>query len=735
MRQHARRLRNLLLGREVSGTEALGSDRRIEPMDFAETWYLETYPDVAAAIAAGHISGAREHYAYFGHAEGRLTGPVVEASAPEVPASPAESAPPAETAPPAEAEALPALESPDTGAQEQVPAEDPWGLAEVRPSHIGLGYLTPTDLRRTRTRLRRTMVIGTCSAAAWLDCPGLDAEHEPDFYNSAGWAPPPKEMPHPPSEYDFMAVVLTLRAVLPDDALWKLGYDDLAGHRKALEECCERIDRAVENLLHWNRRYGIPAFVANFFIPQHGAIGNLLPRYDLRNVAFFIEEINRHLERSVRRFSNAYILDMDRIAASYGRRRMQDDGYLLTSHGSNQWELPIDERIEPMGPLSAHFDFMSQREFISALWAEMVSLHRTLTKVDAVKLVVIDLDDTLWRGVSGDIADVGIHMYEGWPTGVVEALMYLKKRGIMLAIISKNDESRIREIWPSITDNRITLNDFATIRINWRSKPENMAEILSVVNVLPSSVVFLDDNPVERSAMQQAYPEMRILGRHPWYFRRTLLWSAETQVDVITTESGSRTEMMRAQFEREGQRKRLSRAEFLTTLSLEVELYEVHRGDPRWDRAFELLNKTNQFNTTGVRWTAEALLTRLEAGMRAFAFDVRDRFTNYGLVGVCLVDGAEILQMVMSCRVNGLDVELAALSRLTTLLRAAGAKDISAALVETKLNLLCRDLWSRCGFRDDGGLWRLGVGDAPPEPDFITMRSDPRPRPDRSGRD
>lgn len=687
-------------------------------MDFAEAWYLETYPDVAAAIAAGHISGAREHYAYFGHAEGRLTGPAVEASAPAI------------SALPAEAERLPVPEEPGLIAREQFHTEDPWGLAQVRPSHIGLGYLAPTDLRLTKTRLRRTMVIGTCGAAAWLDCPELDAEYGPDFYNSAGWTPPPDEMPHLPSEYDFMAVSLALRAVLPDDTLWKLGYDDLAGHQRALEECCERIDLAVENLLHWNRRYGIPAFVANFFIPQHGAIGNLLPRYDLRNVAFFMEEVNRHLEHSVRRFSNAYILDMDRIAASYGRRRIQDDAYLLTSHGTNHWDLPIDERIEPMGPVSAHFDFMPQREFIGALWAEMVNLHRTLTKVDAVKLVVVDLDDTLWRGVSGDIADVGTHMYEGWPTGVVEALMYLKKRGIMLAIISKNDESRIREIWPSITNNRIRLNDFAAIRINWRSKSDNMAEILNVVNVLPSSVVFLDDNPVERSSMQQAYPEMRILGRHPWYFRRTLLWSAETQADVITTESGARTEMMQAQFERENQRRRLSRTEFLTSLSLEVELYEVHPRHPRWDRAFELLNKTNQFNTTGVRWTAEAMRTRLDAGMNVFAFDVRDRFTNYGLVGVCLVDGAEISQMVMSCRVNGLDVELAFLSRLTAFLRSAGTKEVSAALVETKLNLLCRDLWSRCGFREDGGIWRLRGEDAPLEPTFITIHSDLRPRQD-----
>lgn len=709
----AGQLRNLLLGREASGTDAPRRDRHIEPAeppaDFADAWYLETYPDVAAAIAAGHIRGAREHYACFGHAEGRLASPVVEVEDP-----------------PVEPEALPEAEHREAVAQRQSPSEDPWDLAQIRPAHIGLGYLNPTVLRRTRTRLRRTMVIGSCAAGAWLDCPDLDAEHEPDFYNSAGWSPPPDDMPHPPSEYDFIAVSLALRSVLPDDALWKLAYDDIAGHQRALDECCERIDRAVENLLHWNIRYGIPAFVANFFIPQHGGIGNLLPRYDLRNLAFFMEEVNRHLERSVRRFSNAYILDMDRVAASYGRRRMQDDSYLLASHGAHYWELPIDERIEPMGPISAHFDFMPQQEFVAALWAEMLSLHRILTRVDVVKLVVVDLDDTLWRGVSGDMADISPQMSEGWPTGVVEALMYLKKRGILLAIISKNDETRIREIWPSIMGERIRLTDFAAIRVNWRSKSENMAEILTVVNVLPSSVVFLDDNPVERSAMQQAYPEMRILGRHPWYVRRTLLWSAETQVDVITTESGARTEMMQAQFEREDQRKRLSRTEFLASLSLEVDLYEVQRGDQRWDRAFELLNKTNQFNTTGVRWTAEAMRARLEAGLRVFAFDVRDRFTNYGLVGVCLVDGAEIIQMVMSCRVNGLDVELAALGRLLALLRAGGATQISAVLVETKLNLLCRDLWSRCGFHDGGGsTWRLGAADTPAEPDFITIRTDP----------
>jgi FkbH-like protein len=139
-------------------------------------------------------------------------------------------------------------------------------------------------------------------------------------------------------------------------------------------------------------------------------------------------------------------------------------------------------------------------------------------------------------------------------------------------------------------------------------------------------------------------------------------------------------------------------------------------------RAFELINKTNQFNTTGKRWTQEAVRAAFAEGMVLHAFEVEDRFSRYGLVGVVIAGSGRIAQMVMSCRVFGLDVELAALAEVLRRLRAAGAGTVTARVVETDANLPCRDLFARCGFvAGADGVWTSGPADAPAVPGHVKV--------------
>ena len=100
-------------------------------------------------------------------------------------------------------------------------------------------------------------------------------------------------------------------------------------------------------------------------------------------------------------------------------------------------------------------------------------MYRTLRGIDQVKLVIVDLDDTLWRGVIAEEGDISDETIEGWPMGLIEALQFLKKRGVLLAIISKNDEARIEGLWDRIMRGRLRLEDFVVRRINWRSKADN----------------------------------------------------------------------------------------------------------------------------------------------------------------------------------------------------------------------------------------------------------------------
>jgi FkbH-like protein len=303
------------------------------------------------------------------------------------------------------------------------------------------------------------------------------------------------------------------------------------------------------------------------------------------------------------------------------------------------------------------------------------------------------------------------------------------RRGILLAILSRNDERLVASIWERLYGGRLRMDDFAIRKINWRPKAENFEEILKQTNLLPRNTVYIDDNPVERAGIKAAFPDVRTFGPNPLVWRRVLLWSAETQVASITAESAARTEMMKAQVVREERRRQMSREDFLASLGVEMHIREVDGVEhPDFARTFELVNKSNQFNTTGKRWTGQEFRAAFAAGTRVFIFEVKDKFTSYGIVGIIVVHGVNISQFVMSCRVVGLEVEIAAIAHvLASIGGAADAAEVTADLAETELNLLARDLWRRCGFRSNGaGRWLRSSTERLAPPPHITIAATAR---------
>jgi HAD superfamily phosphatase (TIGR01681 family) len=315
----------------------------------------------------------------------------------------------------------------------------------------------------------------------------------------------------------------------------RLPYADQADHARLFSECVQRLEMLVDQMTRWSDR--IPVFMLNFFVPQTNYLGRLLPRYDLRNPAYFTEQLNQRLAEMIAEKNNVYLFDIDSLAASYGRQRVQDDSLWVSVHGSmlDAYDAMYDhDRLEPtLGPLD-YFE-ISTGPFIRLCLSEAFAMYRTLKGVDTVKMACVDLDDTLWRGVMAEreFIDPGVFV-SGWPLGFAEALLALKKRGIILAIISKNSEERVRGFWHDLFgEHELKLEDFAIVKINWRPKVENIQEAIAEANVLPSSVVFIDDNPVERASVKEAIPEIRVLGAPQYLWRDTLLRSSdEREVDL-----------------------------------------------------------------------------------------------------------------------------------------------------------------------------------------------------------
>jgi FkbH-like protein len=602
-----------------------------------------------------------------------------------------------------------------------------------RSAQIARNFRAPKSLELSAPEIRRALLVGECALGPWLEflndqyLTGMTTRFDHVLFNNLALLSAP---PLPIDEYSLQIVALPMRSVLPEHAYMSLSWDDADAFQTAFEGASERIALFLDAAMRWNRDNGILTFVTNFFVPQQNPMGRLLPRYDYRNMVYFVERLNERLAAEVAKYANAYILDIDQIAASVGKRFVQDDSVNFITHGSmlGDYDFSLDQnRIEPPSlPVPTLYRAKTE-DFVAETWREICAMYKTLGQVDSVKMVIMDLDDTLWRGVLGEQLTLNeAEIIDGWPLGVIEALTFLKRRGVVLAIVSKNDEATVTRLFAELLKGRLSLDDFAFKRINWGPKVDNIAAIVREANLLPKNVVFIDDNPVERASASTAFPDLRVLGSDPYTLRRVLLWTPELQVAKVTQESARRTEMMRAQSKREAIRETLSREAFLDTLQVKLNFVWIASSDhPDFPRAFELLNKTNQFNTTGKRWRHDEIVGAFKEGLVLRCFFVEDRFTSYGLVGVMLIQANEIVQFVMSCRVFGMDVEVAAVHTISRLMADQGHRLVTAHLLETAANHPCRDLYARCEFEIRDGAWRKSLDSPPPIVPHIRVLTDP----------
>jgi FkbH-like protein len=582
------------------------------------------------------------------------------------------------------------------------------GPAEISPAlyalHNGARYRTPIDLQITPDPGARYLVVGGCLAEPIPQVGSLiDKAYEGDFTLLNNFDVLPDIPEEKAARYDFQIVHIPLRTIL-GTAYFRLD-DSQEAHEHFLHQTEDCLARYLANSMRLNTDRKLLTFVLGFPVPQQHPLGRFQARYDLRNVMHFIERLNMFLAAETGKRDNAYFVDVDQISAGIGKQHCQDDGVWSFTHGTTLSDGDHDHdlgRIQPPAPMQKHYS-AKWLEFFEALLREVFAMYRTVAQRDPVKLVAVDLDDTLWRGVA---AEGTLGILEGWPMGFMEALLILKRRGILLAIVSKNDERFVVDHWDRIVQGHLRLSDFAAYRINFGAKGENLAQILAELNLRPENTVMIDDNPVERASIQAVLPGIRVLGSHPYYLKRTLLWAPETQQPSISRESSVRTEMAQAQVKREAIRKALPLGEFLDTLEVRATVARIRSASSlHMNRALELLNKTNQFNTTGVRHTLEQCHRRFEGGETLYVMMAEDRFTKYGLIGAAWLAGECIEQMVMSCRALGLGLEDAFLAFLGDEKR----ETLFGKLLHTEANMACRPIYSRNGFvpvEGDPNLWR-----------------------------
>ncbi len=565
-------------------------------------------------------------------------------------------------------------------------------------------YLAPRELERPGTAYPRILMFGQCVSVEITNNfikNGLTVD-------SVILGGTNIDLPRPLGDYGMIVCHPPFRRVVPDFSQARLNYSDQESFARLFEQSRSALESILEQYLTYNEQAGTLTFLLNFFVPQANLYGRLLPRNDLRNPVFFVEELNRVIADFAWNRQNVHVIDIDGIASVFGKRYIQDDVAWWLSHGGflDDEYVHLDAgRIHKIHKTTKYYP-ARVGEFLDAVREEITAAFRTISQAGMVKLVITDLDDTLWRGVLADGAAESDNPLDGWPLGYAESLLYLKARGVLLGIVSKNSEEYIRSKWDELFLGKLTFDDFAFIKINWKPKSQNIAEMLDEASLLASSAVFIDDNPVERAAVTDAFPEIRTLGAHPHSVRRILLWAAETQVSTISAESATRNDLMKVQLVRKEAQGRMKHDDFIASLNVQVQSHTLTSTDhPKFGRALELINKTNQFNTTGKRWIHQECVAHFASGGSFTVFDVKDNYSNYGTTAVAVLLPGEIVQVVMSCRLIGLEVDRKIMEALLTSFRDEDLDRVTARALDTDKNLVSRDLFKQNGFTPTDSGW------------------------------
>ena len=357
------------------------------------------------------------------------------------------------------------------------------------------------------------------------------------------------------------------------------------------------------------------------------------------------------------------------------------------------------------------------------------------------KVLVLDLDDTLWGGVVGEVGVAALELGEGTPRGEAfkvfqQYLKQLRERGVLLAVCSKNEEANARAPFREHPETVLRCEDFAAFHASWEPKSAGLRTIATELGQQPENLVFLDDNPAERAEVRRALPQVAVpeLGDDPAEYPRLLDEGAFFEIPRLTPEDRTRTELYRARRGAELARAQATDlSDFLASLEMRSALEPF--GPRCLERVTQLVNKTNQFNLTGRRLT-RAELESLASDPAAVTLAARlsDRFGDHGLVaavfargegGVLAIDG-----WVMSCRVLRRGLSALLLNELVARARSLGARELHGAFRPSGRNELVREHYARLGFervsangREDR--WRLPTTDYEPRDTFIALAPSP----------
>lgn len=383
---------------------------------------------------------------------------------------------------------------------------------------------------------------------------------------------------------------------------------------------------------------------------------------------------------------NILPLDLKGLIVNEGRKNFYAD---------NMWYMgSIPYGIKAITKLSEYIDSFTE--------------HYSQTRK---KVLICDLDNTLWGGVVGEDGPKGIKLGESLLGAVYrdtqKRIKEIADTGILLAIVSKNNQEDVDTVFANNPYMYLKKEDFVSIKCNWQSKSENIQNLAKELNLGLDSFVFLDDNPVEREEVKLRLPNVCVAD-----FPKDVANLPKTIENIfyhyfwckkLTTEDLIKTEQYRQEeLRKQDLAKATSLEDYLLSLNISIRLGEAETD--QFDRIVQLLNKTNQFNTNTHRFNQQEFLEyQADNNNHVYVANVSDKYGDNGLVVILMVhcncNEAIIDNFLMSCRVMGRQIENAVITAVENRLYEIGIKTLHASYIKTAKNKPVEKLYDKLGFK------------------------------------
>lgn len=458
------------------------------------------------------------------------------------------------------------------------------------------------------------------------------------------------------------------------------GDDFISG----LDSICQILDQTLNTKI----------IISNYVELDNRLYGNYSNKIEV-SFLYQLRKINFELMHLAQKEKNIFITDLN---------------YLQSVHGN---DFTFDEKFYYSANLAFSLDFY-------AVYAQNVTQIISSILGSFKKCLILDLDNTTWGGIIGDdgmekiqIGTFGIGKifteFQKWAK-------QLQKRGIILCICSKNTEEVAKEPFEKHPDMVLKLDDIAVFVANWNNKADNIRYIQEVLNIGFESMVFLDDNPMERSIVSENIPNITVpeLPQDPAQYLSYLRGLNLFEIASVSENDQKRTEQYKVEAKRKIEMKNYTNEkDFLKSLTMVSTVNPFNNFNI--PRVSQLSQRSNQFNLRTIRFTEEELNKIVNSDKHyTFAFSLEDKFGDNGIISIIILTETNpktifIDTWIMSCRVLKRGMENFALNSIVEFAKGKNYQRIVGERIPTKKNKLVENHYQDLGFKFENDKWSLDI--------------------------